>query len=148
MVKLTVFHDTTPFVTGERVYLAKKVNRVCHLQAGMRIVIKWDKRDTRNADPRWCQIMHVEPSNHPTIVKLLLLTDNTYVDELGEVTNKLVWNVKTNQYGTHWCIYSLEGSDSLSDHFLEFVMDAKMQQATAESDIYRALLLHYKTDWD
>lgn len=143
MVKLTTFHNTIPCITGERVYLARDVNRVCHLRAGMRIVIKWDADDTRNQDPRWGRIMSIEPTQHSTIAKLLIESDETYVDEYGIETDKLVHNVKTNQYGSYWCIYDVEnqyGMESRDDE--EFNMDWRVGEAVFDSDIYKALLLH------
>ena len=78
MVKLSKMYDNTiPFSTGERVHLSKRITRVCHLRAGMRMVFKWDKTDTRNECPRWGRIMHIEPTSRSTVSKLLILTDET-----------------------------------------------------------------------
>ena len=93
---------------GDRVHLAVDVKRVCHLRAGMRIVLRWSKSDTRNEDPRWGRIMSIEPTRYSTIAKLLIESDETYIDVYGNETNKLVHNVKTNQYGSYWCIYDVE----------------------------------------
>ena len=124
MVKLSKMYDNTiPFPTGERVHLAKKVTRVCHLRAGMRIVFKC---------PRWGRIMHIEPTSRSTVSKLLILTDETYVDEYGDCTNKLVWYVQTSQYGDYWCIYDVEdqyGMESIEDE--EHNMEWQIEHVTA-----------------
>ena len=50
-------------------------------------------------------------------------------------------NVKTNQYGSYWCVYDVEnqyGMESRDDK--EFNMEWRINEATFDSDIYKALL--------
>ena len=134
---LNIFDNKIHFLSMKRLRLSA-VHRTQELRPGMRIVFRWSFDDHLNENPEWGRIVLVEHT-HSTIAKLVIQIDTAYEVD-GVLTNKIVYNVRSNQHASFWCIYDVEGE---SINFREACMNGLVSLADGDSDIYAALL-HYE----